>query len=338
MTMDRTLLDEFVSSSLDGENADRIINAFLNEQEGASFSNEKELLDALASLTFDMVEEKDYATFLLDGYLLEGIKEIARPRQNPYFDLLKGKKIKKGDLELGWGEYKPFSLFPYDQKELKEGKDISKLAWCKQKITFPYLSQKGRIWMSIIPHEEKTMEIAVSKAKGNVLTFGCGLGYFAFMASLKEEVKKVTIIEKDEKISSFFLDHLLPLFPHKEKIELIIGDALSFSPKSTFDFLFVDVYHDAVDGLPFYLKALKKKWAKEEGYWIEKDMLIYLRRFIAAYLEEKENGQDEAIYQRKATFIDRIFSKLHRYFLKHPIEDINVLNEFDKLKQIAKDI
>ena len=58
--------------------------------------------------------------------------------------------------------------------------------------------------MSFAPHETETSEDAVERAHGNVVTFGCGLGYFPYMVSEKENVSSVTIVEFDQKIIDFF--------------------------------------------------------------------------------------------------------------------------------------
>ena len=44
--------------------------------------------------------------------------------------------------------------------------------------------------MSLNPYEIRTMENAIITARGKVLTLGLGLGYYAYMVHLKEEVKE----------------------------------------------------------------------------------------------------------------------------------------------------
>ena len=55
------------------------------------------------------------------------------------------------------------------------------------------------------------MKLPVERAKGKVLTFGLGLGYFAYMCSLKEEVESVTVVEKDKSVIKLFNEIILPL-------------------------------------------------------------------------------------------------------------------------------
>lgn len=61
---------------------------------------------------------------------------------------------------------------------------------------FPAVLENERIWMTITPNEIETMKEAVDKAFGNVLTFGLGLGYYAYMVSEKVNVESITVVEK----------------------------------------------------------------------------------------------------------------------------------------------
>ena len=45
-----------------------------------------------------------------------------------------------------------------------------------------------------------SMKNPIKNAHGKVLTTGLGLGYFSYMASLKEDVSEIVIIERDEKV------------------------------------------------------------------------------------------------------------------------------------------
>ena len=65
--------------------------------------------------------------------------------------------------------------------------------------------------MLITPNEIETMKKSISEATGNVLTYGLGLGYYAYMVSMKENVESVTIVEKDKEI--------IDLFKKKYKLE-----------------------------------------------------------------------------------------------------------------------
>ena len=140
-------------------------------------------------------------------------------------------------------------------------------------------------------------------AKGKVLTLGLGLGYFAFMASLKEEVKEVHIVEMDLELIKAFEKYLLPLFPHKEKIHIHKADAFHFIESikdKDYDFIFSDLWHDVSEGLPMYLK-LKKHFdnfkVTKRMYWIEGSVVTYLRSLVIGVMKDEynhiENDYDE---------------------------------------------
>jgi predicted methyltransferase len=75
--------------------------------------------------------------------------------------------------------------------------------------------------MTLLPNETVTTKPAIDKAHGKVLTYGLGLGYFAFMASAKHEVDSVTIVERSADVIELFKTWLLPYFPNKDKIRIV---------------------------------------------------------------------------------------------------------------------
>ena len=54
--------------------------------------------------------------------------------------------------------------------------------------------------MSLNPNEIETMKPFINKGHGNVLVLGLGMGYVPFMMALKDDVRHITIIEKDKNI------------------------------------------------------------------------------------------------------------------------------------------
>lgn len=143
--------------------------------------------------------------------------------------------------------------------------------------------ENGRLWMSITPNEIETMKEAVERGFGKVLTFGLGLGYYAYMASQKNNVESITIIENNQDVIELFKSHVLPQFPNAHKIKIIKADAFEYVEKhmtnGKYDFVFADLWHDVSDGIEMYLKM--KEYEKQNPdtvftYWIEKSILCYL--------------------------------------------------------------
>lgn len=203
---------------------------------------------------------------------------------NPYYKQIEIPTIKVGNSELKYEQYKPFEGFVCnDIVQTKEGRLIPQIGIFNQTFAFPAVLENKRIWMTIIPNEIETMKEPIAKSTGNVLTYGLGLGYFAFMVSEKEDVKTVTVVDRNPDVIRLFKQRILPQFPNKEKIKIIPADAFAFAEqemaKGNYDFVFTDLWHDVSDGLDMYLRM--KRYEKlcpdaEFMYWIEKSIQCYL--------------------------------------------------------------
>lgn len=75
------------------------------------------------------------------------------------------------------------------------------------------------------------MKEAVAEAHSNVLTFGLGLGYYAYMISEKNQVEQVTVVENNEDVIQLFQQYILPQFKHSPKITIIRADAFVMNNK-----------------------------------------------------------------------------------------------------------
>ena len=179
----------------------------------------------------------------------------------------------------------PWEGFVYnDPVLLADFTEIPSIGFFRERFSFPAVLQKGREWMTLMPNETATLENAVKNSFGNVVTYGLGLGYFAYRAACKAEVQSVTVVEKDKNVISLFTEHILPLFPCKDKITVIEADAFAHAEnllqKGNFDYALADIWHDAGDGTPLYLrfrdiaaKTTNIKW----DFWLEETIIAYLR-------------------------------------------------------------
>ncbi len=203
---------------------------------------------------------------------------------NPYYKNIKIPAIKMGNSELKYEEYKPFEGFVCnDIIQTEEGRQIPQIGFFETEFMFPVVLENDRLWMSITPNEVATMKEAVAKGFGNILTFGLGLGYYAYMTSQKDNVKSVTVVESNEDVIDLFNKYLLPQFQNAQKIKLIKADAFEYAQKhmssGKYDFVFTDLWHDVSDGIDMYQKM--KEYEKQSPdtvfmYWIEKSILCYI--------------------------------------------------------------
>jgi SAM-dependent methyltransferase len=208
---------------------------------------------------------------------------------NPYFKNIDFHEKHQGDYELLYHEFMPFEVDLYSPpKRLPQLHiDIPRVSCFTHTLKYPAIGQTSikSTWMSVTPNEVYTMADAISNAKGKVLTLGCGMGYFAYMASLKNEVESVTIIEIEQDIIDLFEKHILPQFQHKDKINIIKADAVEYMQELTdgeFDYCFADIWIGIEDIAPYFsIKEIGRKLRKTKiDYWIEESFAIYLSQFI----------------------------------------------------------
>lgn len=252
-------------------------------------------------------------------------------------------EFKEGDFKFCWLKYRKGEIFVAKEKKIEGIYDREELGYFDEEVLFPAVLDKDVPWMSIIPHEIFTMARPIEEAKGKVATYGLGLGYYAFMVSEKEDVEEVYVIENDAEAIRLFKKHLLPCFPHKEKIHIVEGDALDENALeklgTKIDFVFADLYHNADDALPIYAKLLRNEIpGVAYSYWIEDSILLYFRRALSSYLYEQaiEEFGDDA-YQSEETYDDLVLKVLHKAMKGRRVEAKKEL-ELLFSKEVCKEI
>lgn len=245
--------------------------------------------------------------------------DVEEFKSNPYVLNVRPKEIKLGKYEIKYMSYKPYQLLPSDEITVEDDdyKEISSIGFFKKEYRYLSILQDDTVWMSLNPNEIITMRDDIKDAKGNVLTFGLGLGYYPFMCSLKEDVEKITIIEKDKNIISLFKKHLLPFFPNKEKIIIIEDDAFNFMERKytdVYDYVFVDIWHTPNDGVLSYLKFLdyEKKYNNKFHYWLEPSLKQNIRRAYITLLQEYYEGYTDSNYVNYETDYDLLINTLYK--------------------------
>lgn len=215
-----------------------------------------------------MVSELDACDYESDPYMLEICVD----------------EMKCDDWEIRLGRYSPYEAFVYDDFEYyADGRVISKIGYFTREYNYPVVYQGGREWMLITPNEINTMKGPIQRSHGKVLTFGLGLGYFAFMCARKDNVESVTVIERDSGAICLFEENILPQMSCADKIHVVCDDAFDYAEnkmaKEKFDYVFADIWHDPSDGVELYkrFKALEHLMPEAEyDYWIEKTMKYYI--------------------------------------------------------------
>lgn len=240
-----------------------------------------ECLAALCEVGTDRAEREFTAE-----YIVPMVQELdpAFFENDPYYQAVRFPRGKQGKWELKTMELAPCEAFVCnDFRVFPDGRMIPQIGFFPRTYRYPAVLENGREWMTLMPNETVTTLPAVAKAKGKVLTYGLGLGYFPFMASRKEEVSSVTVVERSADVIKLFEEHILPQFPHKDKIRVICADAFDYAkeqmPAEHYDFVFADIWHDVGDGRELYLKMKELEHLSpgtEYTYWLEDTIRCYL--------------------------------------------------------------
>lgn len=277
--------------------------------------------DAIAAILFEIFalnNESDKRFFR--NYIVPSIRilDTKRYTSNPYY-----KNIKLPDVKRGTWEFKNESYLPYravicnDMIINDDFTEIAPLGFFEEEFFFPAVLEDGNEWMTLTPVDLDTCDDAIEAAHGKVITFGLGLGYYAYMVSLKETVESITVIEKNEKVIELFREYILPQFSHPEKVRIINADAFEYAehemPKENYDYAFVDTWRDASDGAPMYkrmkpLEALNPN--TEFSYWIENFLISNIAAEKLVEIREKYySGELNMSYEEVENTLKNILQK-----------------------------
>lgn len=224
---------------------------------------------------------------LIRDYLTPSVRllDAKKYTENKYYKNINIPDIKDGDWEFKTESYEPYrAVICGDMVINPDFSEYAPLGFFTERFSFPAVLEGGNEWMTLTPVDLDTCEDAIESARGKVVTFGLGLGYYAYMVSEKDEVGSITVIEKSEKVIELFKKYILPQFSHAEKVRIINADAFEYAerdmPHEEYDFAFVDTWRDASDGAPMYkrMKALEHLSPSTEfSYWIENFLVSRLR-------------------------------------------------------------
>ena len=251
----------------------------------------------------------------------------------------------KNKWELTYKKFRPYESFTYDVEDVDPNcyyKEITKMGYFDVPFKFLAVLQNDIIWMSLAPSEIDTMLKEIDEAHGDVITFGLGLGYYAYMCSNKENVTSMTIVELDKNVIELFERNILPQFPHKEKIKIINADGFKFMKENEnhYDYAFYDTWHTVDDGLEMYCKfrSLENEKIDTYAYWIEFSMITMIRRLVITYIMENFYEYDLS-YDTEETFVDHLVNNLHKYLKDKEFNSYKEIHEFlsfDSLKALSK--
>lgn len=280
--------------------------------------SKEEAIVALLSEVFGLDFEKDEDRRLIMQYLTPSVRIMDGKKytENPYYRTVKIPNVTDGNWELRQECYKAYRGVIVDDMEiLPDMSEIPPLGFFGEDFYFPAVLEGGNEWMTLTPVDLDTCEEAIELAHGRVVTFGLGLGYYAFMVSEKESVESITVIEKSADVIRLFERYILPYFPHRDKVRIVCADAFEYAedvmPSEHFDLAFVDTWRDAGDGAPMYKRMKSLEHLSPDTkflYWIERFLISRLRAERFADIEGRiENGEDMSYSEIVSELRDGLF-------------------------------
>lgn len=272
----------------------------------------------------------------------------ARFQVDPYITNIKiPEQAVSGNCTLSHDVIKPCEFFQLDSAQvLKYNLTLPRIGVFDEPFEYPILRQDGKAWMSVTPAEILTMESEIEQSRGNVLTLGLGLGYFAYMASRRPEVASLTVIEIDPDIIELFETYVLPQFPEKDKIRIVRADAVEYVENladGVFDSCFADLWRTPADTDAYIrLRRLDRKFRKTRmSYWIDDAMLssiadcagVLVFRDMARLLEFDKMSEDikkakssSEIPDNELCMLDFVSRLMSREIVKTPADLERVLS------------
>ena len=219
-----------------------------------------------------------------------------------------------------------FSVSSIIDDENRELNDWMMLRAMDEPYQATFLWQDDEVWMLDAPSEMNTIEPYARKAKGKVLTFGLGIGFYVYMALLNEDVESVTIVEHSQEVIHLFNTVLRLQFPSNKEITIIQGDAFDYFNEQTlnqYDSVFVDIWQSNDDGLILIEKLLEQYLPPYEkvDFWIESSCMEIMHALVFMVLK---GILENKAYKNKDPMLNRIVVKIKHYLLQINEEVDNV--------------
>ena len=294
-----------------------ITKEMVNELTGDGYITKKDAVTAIITEAFGLDDaDGGDSRRLIREYVRPSVAMLdpSKYTQNKYYKNIKIENIKDGAWELKQECYAPYrAVICADLIINEDFSEIPPIGFFDEEFHFPAVLENGNEWMTLTPVDLDTSDEAIAKARGKVVTFGLGLGYYAYMVSEKEEVESITVIEKSPGVINLFDKYILPQFSHPEKLRVICADAFEYAeismPYEKYDFAFVDTWRDASDGAPMYekMKALEHlSPCTEFSYWIENFLISRLRAYRFEELYKKVTAGASDAPKTYCEFIERL--------------------------------
>ena len=319
------------------------IKEYLNR---LKINNSKTELNVFLDGYVDIQDEKAAIKELKQAGEQDDIKSLFIEKKdyinNPYLQNINFKDVKLKDFSYETVTIEKGYLFNIDEIQDDKNKELNDymiLRAYKQDTDMMFLKQGKQEWMMASISEFRTNDPYAKKAHGNIITFGLGIGYFVYMASLNENVKSITVIEKSKEVIELF-NQIKDQFPNKD-INIINGDAFDYFNEQylkQFDYIYVDIYQNNIDGRNMIEKLLEQYLPPYDkcNFWIENSCLSIVKSLIFIYYYEQVYKTKIKIEKNNIKLMNKV-----RYYLDNldlNVNDVNTLKQIMYNKQLIREI
>ncbi len=213
--------------------------------------------------------------------------------------------VSSGNATLTHDKFHAHELFEYEgMAPCSWGTFVPRLGFFEEEVQVPSIDiGPNSAWPNATPSTINTMALHVGSdnLSGRVLALGCGIGYFPYMASLKENVESIVVVEADPHIAALFTEHILPQFQNKEKIHVTVFDPVQYLQEmedGSFDYCLAAPWTSSLEtDLYLQIKSLGNKLRKTKiEYWMESSLQSSLLSGLAV---DMEHARQKAIALEK---------------------------------------
>lgn len=310
------------------------LNKYIEEEKcSLSSAYYKYLLEAL-----DLDPNDEMSIDLFEEFNLD--KNIQVLDENSYendpYRKLNLKEFSKGLFKLQYNEYSPLELVVYDEAIANSTNNFLEKhshGFFRKPFKFYELTKNDETWMSTTPFEINSMKQDVKDMKGKIAVCGLGLGYIAYLLSLKNDVTEIDIIDNDKELISFIKGSIFNQINKNKKINIINTNCFSYleANANKYDFIYLDTYHDVNDGIEHFMNMKKIELDNRQvqfRYWLNKSFIQMLRRSIFTSIYEDFLKVE---YQASSSMYDLFIE-----FIKNNFKDFIINNE-NELKNFISD-
>ncbi|MDD5869837.1 MAG: hypothetical protein PUC74_10785 [Succinatimonas sp.] len=277
----------------------------LGKEEGQEYSLEQAKINTMVAVLLKRCHYSDIKTLAYLAKELPKYTKILKVEDyytKQYWKQVKVDTCEYGDISLYNETMPPLTLIICDSLVYKKPLlSLPTIGFFEENYDAPILKYKGTAYYSLGPKEIIAQDKVLDTVHGKVLNLGVNLGYFAFNASEKEDVEKVTIIENNQDLINLFKAKILPQFTNPEKIEIIHADYFEYMENlkdKEFDCCFLDIFDNGKDLLSYLkMKKLCHKFKKMfTSFCLEDEMANLLVDYAFIQLSQDSKRTIDVFY------------------------------------------